>query len=79
MATDSAQYLADKKADLVELKATISKVRRQQAYGLKDGQGEQSVTRAAYKDLIAERDKLELEILALENPNSDAGFYARPL
>lgn len=77
MGTDKAQYLADKKAELAEVKTAISAVLKQQAYSLNDGQGQQSVTRASLKDLRQMQKELEAEILALENSGASV-FMARP-
>jgi hypothetical protein len=77
MATDSAQYLADKKAELAEVKAAISSALKAQEYSLDDGQGKQTVKRANLKDLRQMQRELEAEILRLENGGTKI-FNARP-
>ena len=77
MATDIAQLLADKKAQLAEVQAAISAALRQQSYKLNDGQADQTVARALLKDLTDREEKLEADILSLEGSNPQT-YYARP-
>ena len=79
MATTAAQLLADKKAELAQLKLNIASAEKRQKYSVDDGQSKQSVERGALQTMYDKEAKLENEILSLEYPNSDAGFVARPL
>lgn len=74
--TDS--YLDLKKAELLEVRASITAVLKQQSYSLDDGQAKQGVVKASLKDLRLYQKDLEYEILILEN-SSTKSFYARPL
>lgn len=74
--TDS--YLDLKKAELLEVKAAIAQVLKQQSYTLDDGQGKQGVVKANLKELRAYQKELEYDILTLENSSTKV-FTARPL
>lgn len=71
--------MADKKAELAQLKINIAKAEKQQEYMIDDGQSKQSAKRGLLQTMYDRADKLENDILSLENPDSDAGFVARPL
>ena len=71
--------MADKKAELAQLKINIAKAEKQQEYMIDDGQSKQSAKRGNLDTMYGKETKLENDILSLENPHSDAGFVARPL
>lgn len=79
MATTLEQLLADKKAALLRVQAAIVKAEKRQEYMIDDGQSKQSAKRGNLQTMYDKETKLENDILALENSNSDAGFVARPL
>ena len=71
------ELIADAKAQLVEVKAAITRVLKSQAYSLDDAQGKQTVTKANLKDLRDMQKDLETEILTLQGGGAQP-FYARP-
>ena len=76
MATTIADLITKKETQLANVEASIEKAEKQQLYDLDDGQGKQKVQRGDLKTMYAERDKLQAEILELEN-GSSSSFYAR--
>lgn len=77
MANTTSQELIDKKkTQLSNVEAAIVKAEKAQSTSLDDGQGKQAVARANLQTLYDERDKLQLDIIELEQ-SSSSGFYAR--
>ena len=76
MATTIEELITEKETQLANVKAAIEKAEKQQIYDLDDGQGKQKVQRGDLRAMYAERDKLQNEILELEN-GSSSSFYAR--
>ena len=76
MTTTLADLITKKKAQLAALEDSITRAEKQQTYSLDDGQGKQNVTRGDLKAMYIERERLEAEIISLEN-NSSSSFYAR--